>query len=153
MTSTFIPYWNGLSFKEHLEHLRNQYLKNNPQEQPVNTAVPFDFSWVVGSRHDIHNPQKVRSTKYEAVMHIDSVSDLSYKELFSRYSNSDIPSSFWVGWRLIKAGNEIDWDELASPQPTALHLVRRIGHWSRIPLEANPLMYFPCKVWKEKHFK
>lgn len=129
--------------------MQSHNLNHNHNHNLNTTSVPFEFTWVIGDRHNIHNLKKVSAVTYKTVMHIDN-EERTFKELFSRYANNEIPEGFWRGWRLIRAGKEIPWSTTATSQSCSLYLVRRIGHWSTLRLKDNPLIYFSDKQWKEK---
>lgn len=113
-------------------------------------TITFNIWWTMGSRNDVHDMSKARSTQYTTIATVKNREAISYRELLQRQSKNKVGAAFWNHYEIYD-GAVLDWNAQVPLASHSLSIIARIGHWSSQTIEVNPLATFGEGVWREKN--
>lgn len=110
-------------------------------------SVTIVFYDVKGSMDDIYDSSKIITTKYKTNKNVPDIPNPTPKDLFE-----SLPESFTKFWRIIWAGNVLDWNDCIPPTADGktLYMISPICHWSNVNFKNNdPLTIKPSMGWEK----
>lgn len=111
-------------------------------------SITFRFQHVHGSYDDIHDRSKIVTVTYETTLIVPQVPNPTLRMLFKPQSKC-----FTNFWRVIWAGEPLDWDDALPPSANeqTLTMVGSIAHWASDNYVRNfPILALPNIIWIRK---